>query len=258
VGAICRAGHVRWTMLSRVAHSIYWVGRYLERAENVARIVDVNLNLMPDLAESAREQWTPLVQTSGDAALFAERYETPTRDNVIWFLTFDPANPNSILSCVTAARENARRVREIISSEMWEQINTYFHMARDAARNSENLPTHNEFYARVKLESHLFNGIADAIMSHDEAWHFLRVGSLLERADKTSRILDVKVLHPAARRLGSRRGLRQYPVGGATQISQRQRDVSQALSAIVVRKNRRLPVAGSGLSACRASLCHAG
>ncbi|MGH8502440.1 MAG: alpha-E domain-containing protein [Gammaproteobacteria bacterium] len=179
-------------MLSRVADSIYWVGRYLERAENVARIVDVNLNLMLDLADTAKEQWAPLVQTSGDAALFAERYETPTRDNVIWFLTFDPANPNSILSCVTAARDNARRVREIISSEMWEQVNTYYHAVRDAARDSEALSAHNEFYARVKRESHLFNGITDAIMSHGEAWHFLRVGSLLERADKTSRILDVK------------------------------------------------------------------
>ena len=105
-------------MLSRVAESIYWMGRYVERAENVARFVDVNLNLMLDSA-SADQQWQPLVNTTGDHADFAKRHPGPaTRDTVIEFLTFDRDNPNSIISCLRCARENARSVREIISSEM--------------------------------------------------------------------------------------------------------------------------------------------
>ncbi|MGI9047626.1 MAG: alpha-E domain-containing protein [Burkholderiales bacterium] len=192
-------------MLSRVADAIYWVGRYLERAENVARFVDVNLNLMLDLAHTATEQWKPLVQTSGDAEAFAKRYGEATQENVIHFLTFDAGNPNSILSCVTAARDNARSVREIISSEMWEQTNTWFHMVRDAAGGNEALGALNEFYVRVKMASHLFNGIADSTMSHGEAAHFLRLGRMLERADKTTRILDVKyfILLPEVAEVGS-------------------------------------------------------
>jgi uncharacterized alpha-E superfamily protein len=192
-------------MLSRVADSIYWVGRYLERAENVARFVDVNLNLMLDLANAAKEQWAPLVQTSGDAEVFAERYGAATQDAVIHFLTFDADNPNSILSCVTAARDNARSVREIISSEMWEQVNSYFHMVRDAARGPDAHGALNDFYTRVKMASHLFNGIADSTMSHGEAFHFLHLGRMLERADKTLRILDVKyfILLPDVTEVGS-------------------------------------------------------
>jgi len=108
-------------MLSRVANSIYWMSRYLERAENVARFIDVNLNLTLDMPAQMGEQWAPLVNTTGDFELFAKRYRVPTRENVMNFLTFDRENPNSILSCVRNARENARSVREIISSEMWEQ-----------------------------------------------------------------------------------------------------------------------------------------
>ena len=192
-------------MLSRVADSIYWVGRYLERAENVARFVDVNLNLMLDLASAAKEQWAPLVQTSGDAEVFAQRYGSASQDAVIYFLTFDADNPNSILSCVSAARDNARSVREIISSEMWEQVNSYYHMVRAAARSPDALGALNEFYTRVKMASHLFNGIADSTMSHGEAAHFLRLGRMLERADKTLRILDVKyfILLPDVADVGS-------------------------------------------------------
>src|SRR4051812_2960394 len=109
-------------MLSRVAESIYWMGRYIERAENVARFVDVNLNLMLDLPAGAAQQWQPLVDTTGDTEAFAKRYGVATQQNVIEFLTFDPENVNSIHSCLSAARENARSVREIISSEMWKQM----------------------------------------------------------------------------------------------------------------------------------------
>src|SRR5262249_50142340 len=105
-------------MLSRVAESIYWMSRYIERAENVARFIDVNLNLMLDLPVGSTQQWQPLVDTTGDSQAFKDRYGGATQQTVIHFLAFDSDNPNSIVSCVRIARENARSVREIISSEM--------------------------------------------------------------------------------------------------------------------------------------------
>ena len=192
-------------MLSRVANSIYWMSRYMERAENVARFINVNLNLSLDMPEDFGEQWEPLVNITGDRALFKERYGEATRENVMHFLTFDRENPNSILSCVRNARENARSVREIISSEMWEQANRFYLMVKDAAANNTAQENPHDFYTAVKLESHLFDGIAEATMSHGEAWHFLQVGELLERADKTSRILDVKyfILLPDEQAIGT-------------------------------------------------------
>jgi len=179
-------------MLSRVADSIYWLNRYIERAENVARFIDVNLQLMLDLPAGTREQWAPLVDTTGDRVLFQERYGTTTRENVVSFLTFDLDNPNSIYACLRAARENARSVREIISSEMWEQVNTFYLMVCDAVAQGRVLAESHAFFTEVKMASHLFVGITEVTMSHNEGWHFGSLGRLLERADKTSRILDVK------------------------------------------------------------------
>src|SRR5687767_9413951 len=126
-------------MLSRVADSIYWMSRYIERAENVARFVDVTLNLMLDLPGGGAQQWQPLVDITGDTEAFAERYGKPTQRNVIQFLTFDTENVNSILSCLRAARDNARSVREIISSEMWEQLNQSYLMVNAAAASGVGL-----------------------------------------------------------------------------------------------------------------------
>lgn len=178
-------------MLSRVADSIYWLNRYVERAENIARFVDVNLNLLLDSPVVMTQQWAPLVMTTGDLDLFKQRYGEPNADKVIHFLTFDPTYHNSIISCLQAARENARSIREIISSEMWEQVNTFYLMVKDAsqAQPFAQLPS---FFAEVKMASHLFAGVTDATMSHNEGWHFGRLGRLIERADKTARILDVK------------------------------------------------------------------
>ena len=179
-------------MLSRVADSIYWMGRYVERAENVARFVDVNLNLMLDAPDGSGQQWQPLVFTTGDHEDFAKHYGEATQQNVIQFLTFDRDNPNSIVSCLRAARENARSVREIISSEMWLQLNKFYLMVNSAATNPKGLESPHEFFTEVKLLSHLFTGVTDATMTHGEPWHFRQLGRELERADKTSRILDVK------------------------------------------------------------------
>jgi len=177
-------------MLSRVAESIHWMGRYIERAENVARFIDVNLNLMLDLPVGSAQQWQPLIDITGDTESFRRRYGAATQQNVIQFLTFDPENVNSICSCLRAARENARSVREVISSEMWEQLNQFYLMVNSAPADGVTDPQ--ELFASVKLSSHLFAGITDATMTHNEGWHFCRLGQELERADKTSRILDVK------------------------------------------------------------------
>ena len=180
-------------MLSRVADSIYWMSRYIERAENVARFIDVNLNLMLDLPVGSTQQWQPLVDITGDTAGFEKRYGTAaTQQNVVQFLTFDPDNVNSILSCLRAARENARSVREIISSEMWEQLNEFYLLVNSAAANVSSLKDPHELFASVKMSSHQLAGVTDATMTHNEGWHFSRLGRQLERADKTSRIVDVK------------------------------------------------------------------
>lgn len=190
-------------MLSRVANSIYWMNRYIERAGNIARVIDVNFRLMLDLPAGMSVQWDAVVRTTGDYDAFIERYKKATRDTVIQFLTFDDENPNSILSCVRAARENARSVREIISSEMWEQLNKFYLTVMDAAARRLDAPE--EFFQETKLASHLFIGLSHTTMSHGQAWHFGSLGRMIERADKTSRILDVKyfILLPSVKDVGT-------------------------------------------------------
>lgn len=192
-------------MLSRVADSIYWLNRYIERAENVARFIDVNLKLIMEMPIGMAQQWEPLITTTGDLAIFQERYGQATAENVIHFLSFDPHYPNSILSCLRSARENARSVREIISTEMWEQINSFYLFVTEAATDRSLSAMHHEFFAEIKMSSHLFAGVMDATMTHNEGWHFGQVGRFLERADKTSRILDVKyfILLPSVKDIGT-------------------------------------------------------
>lgn len=179
-------------MLSRVADSIYWMSRYLERADNVARFISVNAHLILDMGwERSDALWQPLVQTSGDDEAFAAHYDVASEKNVVRFLTFDRHNPNSILSCVQNARENARTVREVIPSEMWETINALYHLVESHSRKRR-IDDLQPFFDQVWDANHLFAGLIDNIMSHGEGWHFARVGKMLERADKTARMLDVK------------------------------------------------------------------
>jgi len=191
-------------MLSRVANSMYWLNRYIERAENVARFIDANYHMTLDIPDIANAQWQPLINTTGDHELFKKLYGEATRENAIEFLVFDRNNPNSIFSCVRAARENARSVREYISSEMWEQINTFYLMINNAAKEvSMDLP--HQFFVDIMTASHAFIGITESTMNHGEGWHFGRMGRMLERADKTSRLLDVKyfILLPSVDYIGS-------------------------------------------------------
>jgi uncharacterized alpha-E superfamily protein len=188
-------------LLSRVAESVYWMSRYMERAENVARFIGVNLHLQLDLPLEPAHQWQPLIDTSGDTADFLQRYGEATQANVIKFLTLDAENANSIYSCLRAARENARSVRETISSEMWEQINRMYLRVQslpDTAWAPEDL-------SDIRYGCHLFQGLTDNTLSQNEAWHFVRLGGRMERADKISRILDVKyfILLPSATVVGT-------------------------------------------------------
>ena len=192
-------------MLSRVADSIYWLNRYIERAENVARFIDVNLNLMLDLPAEMPQQWQPLVSVTGDMDLFNARYSEANSENVIQFLTFDENNANSIISCLKVARENARSIREVISSEMWEEVNSFYLMIQDYSTQPKTLGALPKLFREIKMSSHRFAGVMDATMSHNEGWHFGQLGRLLERADKTARILDVKyfLLLPSAEWVGT-------------------------------------------------------
>ena len=191
-------------MLSRVAESIYWLSRYIERAENVARVVGVNNQLQLDLPDLADEQWDPMVKVTGDDERFQAGFGATTRSNVIEFLTFDAANPNSIFSCLTRARENARSVREIISSEMWEEVNRFYLFVREPDARQRALSDAHAFFEHVRRSTHLIEGTKNETMEHAEAWHFSRIGRFIERADQTTRILDVKyfLLLPSADDVG--------------------------------------------------------
>ncbi len=191
-------------MLSRVADSMFWLSRYIERAENIARFLDVNLHLTLDLGDSIDQQWSPLVATTGDHEVFEERFGRPTRENVWQFLTFDQDNSNSVVSCLYSARENARTIRGSLPSEVWEELNKFYLFVRGAAV-AETAERASEFLSEVKRFSQLLGGIMESLMSRDEAWHFARMGRSIERADKTSRILDVKyfILLPTSSEVGT-------------------------------------------------------
>jgi len=188
-------------MLSRVADSVYWMNRQIERAENVARAVETTLDLALEGTISPGRLWNALVCTFGDETDFWARFGLADQANVISFLAFDQTNPNSIASCLQAARENARTVRDMISTPMWEEINKAHLYVRSAAAANAEIDHPREFLDEVKRASQLITGVADATMSHGEAWHFARMGRLIERADKTSRVLDVEhYFQPAALR----------------------------------------------------------
>jgi uncharacterized alpha-E superfamily protein len=179
-------------MLSRVAESIYWMARYIERAENTARFVEVTLNLVLDQPMGVDEPWRPLINATGDDEVFNKSYAVADADSVMRFMAFDKEYNNSIIRALKNARENARSVRESLSSEAFEQINTLYHYINTASQAGSTPESPTEFFDSIRRHCHLLTGILDATMSHDTGWHFANMGRLLERADKTSRILDVK------------------------------------------------------------------
>ncbi|MCB0552954.1 MAG: alpha-E domain-containing protein [Phaeodactylibacter sp.] len=200
-------------MLSRVANSIYWMNRYIERAENYARFMAVNFNLILDMPPSEKEQWEPLLIANADHHLFQEYFDAPTRDAVLQFMSFDQRNPNSILQCFKQARENARSVREIITKEMWEHLNEfYLHIKELPNSRAWKMGEWQDFFNEVKMASQLFYGIIDSTLTRNESWHFSRLGRFIERADKTSRFVDIKyfILLPNVDAIGTNLDLLQW------------------------------------------------
>jgi len=180
-------------MLGRVANTIYWMNRYLERAENYARFMDVNYNLSLDLPPNEEQQWKPLVVITGDWHLYESLYTNVEKSKVIYFLGFDEQNPNSIFNCIKNARENARAVRTEITKEVWEQINSLYYTVKNGLekkRYKEN--DLRPFFAEIKNGCQLLYGMYDATISRNEGWNYGKLGQAIERADKTSRVLDAK------------------------------------------------------------------
>ena len=195
-------------MLSRVAHSLYWMSRYIERAENIARLLEVNLQFILDFQgyddAHLKEHWGSILASSGDDELFEKHYETADSRSVTEFFAFDLRNPNSILACVFAARENARMIRDQISIEMWETINELYLFLKARSTTDVWVAGPYEFFQDIKRNSHLFQGLTDSTYSRSEGWEFIQFGKFVERANKTARILDVKyhILLPNATDVG--------------------------------------------------------
>ncbi len=183
-------------MLSRVANSLYWMSRYIERAESIARLVDVNLQLLLDFRNlddaMLQAHWMPIVQSSGDEDMFRSLHPRTTGQTVTDFLVFEPRNSNSIYSAVVQARENARMVRDQITAEIWEEINRIYLFLNSPTAQKEWRQSPYDFFQTIKSSSLLLQGLTDSTVVRNEGWFFIQAGRYLERADKTSRILDVR------------------------------------------------------------------
>jgi uncharacterized alpha-E superfamily protein len=180
-------------MLSRIADTLFWLGRYIERAEDTARILDVNYHMLLEQSQDSYHlRWEPLIVMAGEENLFRRLYTQVNAKNVFEFLAFRADNPSSISQCVAKARENARTIRDYISREMWEDINGLFHMVGRFDPRDEIIAGPHRFCDRIKFGTHRFHGVTDATLPHDEGWQFLRIGWSLERSEMTSRLVDVQ------------------------------------------------------------------
>ncbi len=179
-------------MLSRVADALYWMSRYVERAEDITRILTVNFHTLLDApVEVSEHAWQPIIAITGDEDLYRECYREFNARNVSEFLLWNPKNPNAVTTCITLARENARSVREQITSEMWENLNRLYFLVRDLNREVIGHGPY-EFFDQIRYGSWAFQGITAETMTHGDGYEFIQLGKHLERADKTVRTLDVK------------------------------------------------------------------
>lgn len=178
-------------MLSRVAERIYWLGRYVERCENIARLVNVATQLLLDLPRGTKLGWNSLIAIIGTEEVFYERHQKSDERNVVKFLLGDRDNPSSLQSSLVGARENARTIREIVPSESWERINHMYIYARDNVNQGLTRGGRHEFLQEIIDTCQLIIGQMHGTMSHDSAYNFARLGRNLERSDMTTRIVDV-------------------------------------------------------------------
>jgi uncharacterized alpha-E superfamily protein len=187
-------------MLSRTADHLFWMSRYIERAENLARLLDVTwqMSLVPQSLDAANQNWNAIIALNSLEETYAKKYSEITAENVLRFMVSDADNFASIHSCLRMARENAHAVRGTITTEMWETLNATWLEAREKSFEQLLNAGISEFFEWVKMRSSLSRGTTLGTLLQDEAYHFIRLGTLLERADNTARILDVKyhVLRP--------------------------------------------------------------
>jgi uncharacterized alpha-E superfamily protein len=194
-----KTGSTHYTnMLCRVADSLFWMSRYIERAENTVRLVDVNLQILLE-TDGANEEnittfWHPIIESTGDLPLYSQLFDDFESHSVMQFLTFSRDNPGSVISCIAGARENARMIRDQISEDMWEIINRLYLFLKNT--NPEKIWDTGpyEFYKEIREYSNLFQGVTESTYPHQVGYDFIMAGKFIERADKTGRIIRAKLL----------------------------------------------------------------
>ena len=179
-------------MLSRVAEQLYWMSRYLERAENMARIINVNENLLQDLPVKMPFGWQSTILITGGDKLFYDLYDEPDEKSVIRFIIADMNNPSSLLSCISLARENVRTTRDIIPRESWELLNDLYRKIKTNMSTALGRRGRYAFLNSIIGNVHQITGLLAGTMTHDEGYAFVRLGRNLERGDMTTRIIDVR------------------------------------------------------------------
>ncbi|GAB2181865.1 alpha-E domain-containing protein [Denitratisoma sp. agr-D3] len=193
-------------MLSSTADHLYWMARSMERAENTARMLDVTyrMSLLKHGTLEPAQEWSAMLNISGLHVAFTERYDEINADNVIRFMVLDEDNPSSIYNSLQSARDNARTVRGTVTSEMWEALNSTWIEVKKVREKGIATDGIADYFDWVKERSHLFRGITYGTMLRDDAYRFIRLGTFLERADNTARILDVKyhILLPSLQEVG--------------------------------------------------------
>ena len=199
-------------MLSRTADNLYWIARYIERAETMARLLEVGsrIALLPSSGTGYRSEWDSLLQASGTAIGFDRKYGDPVQRNIESYLFFDRDNPSSVGSCLFRARENARIVRTALTTQVWDAINTAFQELRDLERRPRSELELSQLTEWTMRHAAMLRGAIDATLLRNDGWDFLNLGYCLERADNTARLMDVKyyVLLPGIEYVGS--GLDNY------------------------------------------------
>ncbi len=194
-------------MLSRTAENLYWIGRYLERAETHARLLEVGArnSLLPNIGGGYRNEWESVLEASGTREAFAEKYGDAVQRNIESHMFFDNDNPSSVASCITAARENARIVRTAITGQVWDALNTAFQDIRSMQRTERSQQPLSDLIDWTRSTVAQVRGASSGSMLRNDGYQFLRMGNALERADNTARLLDVKyyVLLPEISYVGS-------------------------------------------------------
>ncbi len=198
-------------MLSRTADNLYWIARYMERADTSARLLEVGsrISLLPS-AQGYRSEWDSLLQATGMAAGFAAKYGDPVQRNLESWLFFDRDNPSSVASCITAARENGRIVRTALTTQVWDALNTAFQELKQLERAERSTLELSRLTDWVMRHAAMLRGAIDATLLRNDGFNFLNIGYYLERGDNTARLMDVKyyVLLPRVDFVGS--GLDNY------------------------------------------------